>query len=415
MREGIKNFMKEMEAGLAGVSSLPMLPTYLGIEEAEPNSSPILVIDAGGTNLRIVKVQLGESGLTVLDSIKDRMPGTGTPISSEELITELVNRMEQMLDSVACCGFCFSYPAEILENRDGKVISFCKDVTVTGSEGMLLGEALNQELRRRGKAPLKICVLNDTVATYFGGISELAPKTHASAIGMILGTGMNSCYVERAENIKKINASYDMLINIEAGKYKLVEMQDYDREVDRNSGNPGEGLMEKQISGAYLGSVVYYALLQNLQESSTQPSEPETQLSGDLRNRLLAKGSISTEEISLFSADPDGTNALAQLCASQEEKELILAVIDNVVDRAARLVAEHLAAVMEHCNTGKSRTEPAVIIMEGSTWQKFEALQDRIKYYAHQIITLEQGRYFRFHEVESSNLIGSAAAAVRQN
>ena len=53
MREEIRNFMNEMDAGLAGTaSSLPMIPTFLGAGNMEPYAKPILVIDAGGTNLR---------------------------------------------------------------------------------------------------------------------------------------------------------------------------------------------------------------------------------------------------------------------------------------------------------------------------------------------------------------------------
>ncbi len=153
-----------------------MLPTYLGIQEVSAYEKPILVIDAGGTNLRVARVQFAADRFQVLESTKGRMPGTGGAITAESLITQLVDAIEPVLDGIELCGFCFSYPADIMENRDGKIIAFSKDVEVTGSEGLVLGESMNAELIRRGRQPLQFCVLNDTVATYFGGCSALAPE-----------------------------------------------------------------------------------------------------------------------------------------------------------------------------------------------------------------------------------------------
>ena len=417
MRKEIQDFISEMEAGLCGTSSLPMIPTYLGIAETNPYSSPILVVDAGGTNLRVARVRFGENGFEVLGVVKGKMPGTGGTITADALFEQLVDAAEPLLEGIELCGFCFSYPAEIQKNRDGKIIAFSKDVEVTGSEGLLIGESMNAELVRRGRKPLQFCVLNDTVATYFGGCSRLAPEAYDSAIGMILGTGINSAYLEKAEKIGKIApAPYDMAINIESGKFNKVEMQPFDRMLDENSAMPGDAWMEKKISGAYLGNNLYYALLDACEKCDGIKDKADRDAAEGLpdnafRARLLEKGGIETAELSLFTEDPYGESAIASLCRTAEERDYALKIADQIVDRAAYLVVCHLAAIMEHCDTGTHRTEPATIIVEGSTWQKFQALRERIIYYAHQIITLEQGRYYRVCAVEGSNLIGSAWAA----
>ena len=404
MREEIRNFMDEMEEGLAGrQSSLPMIPTYLGIGNADKYRKPVLVIDAGGTNLRAAAVCFTDSGLEVLDMVKRKMPGREGAISTNTLFSELVDTIEPMLDGIELCGFCFSYPADIQPDRDGKIIAFSKDIEVTGSEGVLIGESMNAELARRGKKPLKFCVLNDTVATFFGGCSSLPAEAHDSVIGMILGTGINSCYLERADQIGKIApAPYDMVINIESAKFKKLEMKSFDLRLDENSALPGDAWMEKKISGAYFGSNVYYALLEKCEEGIFDRA---------FRERLLKKGDIRTSEISVFTEDPYGED-LDGLCVTAEQKEAVLAVAEELIDRAAYLVVCHLAAVMEHRDLGCHRRAPAIIVTEGSTWQKFAAMRERIIYYAHRIIELEQGRFYRFFEVEKSNLIGSAQAVV---
>ncbi|MBR0399120.1 MAG: hypothetical protein IJI10_12815 [Eubacterium sp.] len=408
MREEIRNFMNEMDAGLAGTaSSLPMIPTFLGAGNMEPYAKPILVIDAGGTNLRAASVCFTETGLEVLDIVKRKMPGREGVIPAAQLFSELVDTVEKVLsDETELCGFCFSYPAEIQENHDGKIIAFSKDVEIEGAEGALIGASMNEELVRRGRKPLKFCVLNDTVATFFGGCSSLPYDAHDSVIGLILGTGINSCYMERADKIRKASsASYDMLINIESAKFKKLEMKSFDLRLDENSALPGDAWLEKKISGAYFGDNVYYALLEACENGTARVFD------SDFCARLREAGGIRTSDISLLTEDPYRNN-LNGLCATAEQKEAVMEVADQLIDRAAYLVVCHLAAVMEHCDSGKKRREPATIVVEGSTWQKFHALRERIVYYAHQIIGLEQGRYYRFCEVENSNLIGSAQAAL---
>ena len=425
MREEIRNFIDEMEAGLTGsVSSLPMIPTYLGIGKQEEYLKPILVIDAGGTNLRAASVRFTDTGFEVLDIVKRKMPGREGKISAEQLFSELTDTIEKVLsDETELCGFCFSYPAEILENHDGKIIAFSKDVEIDGAEGALIGESMNAELIRRGRKPLKFCVLNDTVATFFGGCSSLPTEAHDSVIGLILGTGINSCYMERADKIKKTStAGYDMLINIESAKFKKLEMKSFDLMLDQKSALPGDAWFEKKISGAYFGDNVYYALLEACGEGKGNTDNTAVKDGGAGSNigsvfdaafisRLREAGGIRTSDVSLLTEDPYRYD-LDGLCTTAEQKEAVMEVADQLIDRAAYLLVCHLAAVMEHCDSGKNRRKPATIVVEGSTWQKFHALRERIIFYAHQIIALEQGRYYRFCEVENSNLIGSAQAAL---
>lgn len=96
-------------------------------------------------------------------------------------------------------------------------------------------------------------------------------KYHNCKIGVILGTGSNACYVERAQNVElfeKADKKYDenVIINIEwgaFGDYGSLETirTSYDREVDHHSINPGSQLFEKMLSGMYLGELVRLVLV----------------------------------------------------------------------------------------------------------------------------------------------------------
>lgn len=409
MREEIRNYIAQMEAGLAEGSSLRMIPTYLGVKEHPGDDREILVIDAGGTNLRIARVRLSGSEAEVLERRGTRMPGTQGEISCEELISALADHILTVRGDARECGFCFSYPAEILENGDGKVLHFDKDVRIRNSEGLELGESLNREIVRRGEEAMQFTVLNDTVATWFAGVLKGHACDSASVIAMIWGTGFNVCYLERADNIRKMDASFDMVINMEAGGYDGFPMTETDKALDASTAIPGDQLMEKKVSGAYLGMNLYYTLLSECENGS---------FSAGFAERLKNKGAISTAEMNLFYSDPDNSgagtaeNTLSSLCANEEEKPKILAAIEKIADRAAYMTALTLASIIEHLDIGKRQELPANVVIEGTTYQKFDLLRVRLAHHMEQIVRSELGRYYRLEDMSESNLAGSAFAAL---
>ena len=75
-----------MDAGLAGgKSSLAMIPAYVDADRAVKTDTPINVLDAGGTNLRVATVRFDKAGKAKIEGLrKCAMPGTdGTSLSAE--------------------------------------------------------------------------------------------------------------------------------------------------------------------------------------------------------------------------------------------------------------------------------------------------------------------------------------------
>ena len=59
----LAEFDRQMDAGLAArPSALAMLPAYLDVTKEVPVESPIIVLDAGGTNLRVAVVWFDRAG-----------------------------------------------------------------------------------------------------------------------------------------------------------------------------------------------------------------------------------------------------------------------------------------------------------------------------------------------------------------
>ena len=99
-----------------------MLPTYLSPEGEHPRGPPAIVIDAGGTNFRIGLVTMGGRGPEIEDLRVFPMPGSQAPITWERFVDQVAEAVLPADGRSRRVGLCFSYAAEILPNRDGRVL-----------------------------------------------------------------------------------------------------------------------------------------------------------------------------------------------------------------------------------------------------------------------------------------------------
>jgi hexokinase len=116
---------------------------------------------------------------------------------------------------------------------------------------------LQEELLDRGINLRVRALANDTVGT----MEAAAYRFPDTAMGVILGTGTNAAYVEKAGNVPKwAGAPCDeMVINTEWGNLGMGSLMNaYDEAVDRASDNPSAQQYEKMISGLYLGVLTYH-------------------------------------------------------------------------------------------------------------------------------------------------------------
>lgn len=260
-------FQRDMERGLQGAKDawMMMLPTYLSLEGEVPEEEPTIVIDAGGTNFRIGLVTVHPEGTEVEDLSVFPMPGSQSAITWAEFIEQVSDAILPLTDRSRRVGLCFSYAAESLPNRDGRVLGIAKQVRIVGFEGMELGRDLSAALEAKGAAGVRFVVLNDTVAALLGGVAELRDEVFDGYVGLIYGTGVNTCYAERPERLKRVTTPWekgDMLVNMESARFDGGCQGEFDRQLDQASVDPGMCHYEKMVSGRYQGEVVYRTLRQ---------------------------------------------------------------------------------------------------------------------------------------------------------
>lgn len=96
-------------------------------------------------------------------------------------------------------GFTFSFPMIQHSLDAGILVTWTKTFNCPDSVNKDIVKLLREALDRRGDTKVKVvAVLNDTTGTLVQG----STLDHNVAIGLILGTGSNACYLERADRVE---------------------------------------------------------------------------------------------------------------------------------------------------------------------------------------------------------------------
>jgi hexokinase len=118
----------------------------------------------------------------------------------KNFLQSVVRYLEPIIHRSNKIGFCFSYAIEMLPSGDGILTRFSKEIKIQGMKGRQVGAEILQALKKAGYTEeKKIVLLNDTVSTLLGGKAAYADRQYDSFIGFILGTGTNTCYIEKGK------------------------------------------------------------------------------------------------------------------------------------------------------------------------------------------------------------------------
>jgi hexokinase len=402
----VDEFTSDMVNGLNGKdSTLRMIPTYIEADNKFLTDIPVMAIDAGGTNFRTAVVKFNSTGkLEISHMLNAGMPGLDGVISKTEFFDVMAGYVRTNAEKSERIGFCFSYPTEILPDKDGILLQFCKEVQAPGVIGQLIGKNL---LKTLGMPEKPIVLLNDTVATLLAGKSASFDKNYDSFIGYILGTGTNACYIEKNSNIKKkhdLDPGKTQIINIESGGYRRIKQSDLDIVFDKTTVNPGDYKLEKMISGGYLGGLCLVTL---------KAAASEGLFSEETKSGILTLNDLSAEEVNKFVANPgSGATPLHKIVKDVSDSDTCIKIIEGLISRAAKLVAGNLASVILKTEKGKSPERPVLITVDGTIYYKLHNLRPQIDKYLMEYLKGDKKRYVEFMEVKNSSLVGAALAAL---
>lgn len=397
------DFVSEMNAGLKGEqSSLMMLPTYITADGVPPEGERIIVVDAGGTNLRVAVCRFTGGGIDIESFEKSRMPGSEQPIDVEDFFLEVAKRLMPVIDKSDKIGVCFSYAAKVLPNKDAEIIAMSKEVVLHNFTGALVCEGISRALVKLGVSKHKSFVLiNDTVAALLGAKAEHNPDNFSEFTGFILGTGTNIAYSEKCAAITKqpdiAAKGGSMIINMESGYFDKLPRTEIDLKIDEDSRTPGKSIGEKMISGAYIGEISRLTLVK-AGEASIISKEAFVKLA-------------EADELPLWEVDKflSGEESSLDSVFSPSDREPAAAIITAVFERAAGIVAAQFAGIYGRNSAAYSL--PVCVCAEGTTINKSPIYKPLVEEAVKKQLGDRFGVKLEFVYVEDATLKGTALAA----
>lgn len=418
VNRGVKEFIRQMDEGLGKTgATLSQIPTYV---TAVPNGTEkglYMAVDLGGTNFRVCSIQLHGNSTFSLTQSKVAIPRQlMTARTSHELFAFLAKQIESFLKThhgfkshkerresfmgsseqeIFSLGFTFSFPVQQFGINKGTLIRWTKGFDIDDTVGKDVCALLQKEIDALG-LPVRVAALvNDTVGTLMAR-SYTSPGKTGTLLGAIFGTGTNGAYVEKLDKVTKLakmgkaageidTSTGEMIVNTEWGSFdnhlSVLPVTPYDRDLDRESNNPGIQMFEKRVSGMFLGEILRRALLKLLNDKSVPLFSDADSNQNELHSTtnvapdspLYKQWGLDTSFLSIASGDNSaGLKVTRQeldkeygvTAASAEDAEAVRLIASAIGKRAARLSAIAIAGIV--IATGKLQ-KPADIATTNST------------------------------------------------
>ncbi|SCV48986.1 probable hexokinase [Fusarium fujikuroi] len=404
-----KHFIDELDKAN---QQQPMNPTWVMQQPTGNETGKYLVLDLGGTNLRVFSVELPEekSGFKV-NQVTHKLPKELRTGPAERLWDFVAGHLEEFLKTAdfeagtnTDLSFIFSFPTTQRTIDEGILQRWTKGFDVADCEGRDVAALLRQAIAKRvctmrswydpstdmrQKLPLKVRVVtNDTTATMMAS----AYINSETAIGCVFGTGCNGAYFERCQSIPKLDmeglpAEALMAINCEWGAFDnehvVLPLTSFDIAIDDASPRKGQQAFEKMVAGLYLGELFRLIMLDVKKRNETfwegqsleKMQEPYFMDSSFLSaieeyvnnlpfiNFLTNHGSRDTSTD--FKTSHDLSVAKLGVSPNLKELEFMRSVATLITTRAARLSSTGVAAIclkrnLKTCHVG----------VEGSLFEK---------------------------------------------
>ncbi len=362
-----------------------------------------MAIDLGGTNFRVCSVRLHGNTTFSLTQSKVAIPKElMVAKTAKELFSFLAKQIELFLkthhndhfeahtrrratmsssegfkdEEIFDLGFTFSFPVHQVGINKGTLMRWTKGFNIEDAVGKDVCALLQTEIDELHLPVRVAAVVNDTVGTLMAR-SYTSPGKTGTLLGAIFGTGTNGAYVEKLDKVTKLSslaegADYDkstgeMIINSEWGSFdnqlSVLPNTQYDKDVDKDSVNPGVHMFEKRISGMFLGEILRLVLLSLVKDSKVQLFKDENSGSNDLHSTtriyddspLYKQWGIDTSFLSVVQGDQSLNlrntkqaleRDLAVSAASTEDAEAVKVLVNAIGTRSARLSAVAIGAVV---------------------------------------------------------------------
>ncbi|WVZ72645.1 hypothetical protein U9M48_021069 [Paspalum notatum var. saurae] len=437
LREVASEMAREMGAGLEkeGGSRVKMLLSYVDKLPTGREEGLFYGLDLGGTNFRVLRVQLGgnEKHVVNRESREVSIPPHLMSGSSSELFGFIATELAEFVADDKCTaisngkkrelGFTFSFPVKQRSVASGTLVKWTKAFSIDDAVGEDVVAELQTAMEKQGLDMHVAALINDAVGTLAGA----RYYDQDVVAGVIFGTGTNAAYVEKANAIPKwegeLPHSGDMVINMEWGNFcsSHLPITEYDEELDKESLNPGEQasicIYEKLMSGMYLGEIVRRVLLKMSAHSSVFGNIDHTKLKTHFLLRTPHISAMHHDETPDLKIVAEKLEENLEITGtSLEARKLVVEICDIVARRAARLAAAGLAGILmklgRDCSVEKQRS---VIAIDGGLFEHYTKFRECLEITLGELLGDEAGKSVAVKHADDGSGIGAALIAASQS
>lgn len=416
----IENFQNEIRRGLNGEeSSIAMHPSYV----SRPTGREVgefVALDLGGSNVRATVVELADDGMVRVKRHAafrlSRFDG-----EAEDLFDPIAEFIGGVLEKGQNydLGFTFAFPTEQVSVNQGSLTKWTKEFAFRGVEGNDVAALLEQSIARMAGTvealrSLSVTALaNDTVGVLAAG-AYLDPRCD---MGLIVGTGTNMAVAVDRSLVGKplpptVGNPDEMLFNMECGNFEGVRsiQTPYDRGLNADSDSQGQ-LLEKMISGRYLGEVV------RLVVNDVSSKSDDFSVWDRPNSAFGIPYGFTTEHLSDIAHDNTteltGTGMLLRRsgvgASEPRERRLLKEICQMVAGRSSRMVAMSIAATALYIDPHLDSRH--VVAVDGSLFRGYPGYQQGVQAGLQQILGESSAERVQVSYVRDGSGIGAAIIA----
>jgi len=392
----LADFQDEVRRGLAGErSSISMNPSFVSRPSGR-EAGRFVALELGGSNVRATVVELAAGGpVAVLRHESFRLtPTSGAAVDLFGPLAAFLGGVLELGQQYGL-GFIFAFPVHQDGVARGRLAKWTKEFEFEGVVGRDVVRLLEEAIARESESQPALRALtvsalaNDTVAVLASG-AYLDPRCD---MGLVVATGTNMAVaMDRSQFAGSLPPAAggrdEMLFNMESGNFEGVRrvQTPYDRTLDDQSGTEGQ-LLEKMVSGRYLGELVRLAVCDLSSHLSSPLDSKKTRFSDwtGTQSALRVPYGFTTEHLSDVAYDSSNglsnagmlLSALGVSASTLFERRLLRRICRLVADRSARLVAMGLAATALYMDPGLKATH--VVAADGSLFRLAPGYQAEVE------------------------------------
>ncbi|KAK1891612.1 Hexokinase HKDC1 [Dissostichus eleginoides] len=395
-------FQAEMKKGLSGESNaaaaVKMLPTHVHSTPDGSEKGQFLALDLGGSKFKVLQVKVREGtgvrggGVEMEEKTypipEELLTGSGKELFDHvsESLNDFLHEKKISVEKKHPLAFTFSFPCEQSALNQGLLLNWSKNFRARGVQGKDVVQALRGAVNRTGGMDVEVlAMVNDTVAT----MMTCGFDDRYCEVGLIVGSGTNACYMEELHHIDLVEGDEGrMCVNTEWGAFgddgALNDyITEFDREVDAASNNPGKQILEKMVSGMYLGELVRLVVL--------KMAKLGLLFEGQVSDALRTKGKITTAHVAAMEEYKNGLkntrNILVDLDLSPTPDDCVAVQrVSTIVSfRSSNLVAAGLAAILTQIRQNRHlRTLRITVGVDGTVYKTHPRYANRL----HKVVQL---------------------------